>query len=298
MERFNNIVERIGKATGLSLKADSLTNLPQDYRIYPALASTDRALSNTKNVFQLIRHGTVIRTREGNYYYIGGKSNYWAGGRAFHSFKGGIEFTLSPSGSESSSIWKMIREAKSNIVVFQVKAIRLSKEWIDTTPAFSASVGIIANYIPKFLARPEFETIVPGDLVDFSGGKLTADGLLTAMRYASRKPPFPYFVAITDNELFMPYPPDRELCEYFVKDTTLCKYVELDKEFNEMLIGAPIFSADGLIGFVNSYIKTLEEHIVQLSYIPFKLEFTDKNMEKFAESLGVGEILALSRKYV
>ncbi|QIW24107.1 hypothetical protein EWF20_08090 [Sulfolobus sp. S-194] len=81
---------------------------------------------------------------------------------------------------------------------------------------------------------------------------------------------FSYFVAIADNELFMPYLPDRELCEYFVKDTILCKYIELDKEFNEMLIGVPIFSADGLVGFVSSYIKTLEERIVQLSYVPFK----------------------------
>ncbi|BCU71114.1 hypothetical protein [Stygiolobus caldivivus] len=292
--------ELLSKLTGVKIDLSELYAISnQGYSIYPALASTDRALSTTKNVFQLVRHGVVIRTSEGNYYYIGGKSNYWAGGRAFHAFKGSIEFTLSPSGSESSPLWKMIREAKSNIIVLRVKAIRLSKEWVGTTtPTSPSPVGIVVSYTPKFLARPDFETTVPGELVDFSGGKLTADGLLTAMRYTSRRPPFPYLVGIADNELLLPYPPSIELCQAFIKDPTLCKYVGLEKGFNEMLIGAPVFSARGLLGLVNSYINELEGNILQLSYVPFRYELTEEGVEEFAKGLGVDEVLHLSKKYV
>lgn len=73
--------------TGMQIKEKGFS-----YEFYPALATSLRVTKSTKNIFQVIRHGIIIRTQEGNYYYVGGKSNYWASARSFQAFQGGTIF--------------------------------------------------------------------------------------------------------------------------------------------------------------------------------------------------------------
>jgi|GEM_PF-455915 len=345
------IVRETTTCTAVGLK-NLLQEGVQQYEIYPALAATNRILSNATNIFQIIRHGVIIRTKEGNYYYIGGKSNYWAGGRSFHAYQGSTEFTLNPQGKEDSPIWQKIREANSNIIVLQVKTTRLSTQWVNPKPpedCQSFIVGpllnwiesqgrgaIITNYTPRFTIFSNFDTKIPGLFVYKSGGKLTADPLLTIMRSVSLTPPYPYFAILTPippsitavppniydiaRILFTVFPAslDKDLCEFIlIGSQTMCNYLASDSSYKEMLVGSPVFSAYscpsgcksvGLVGFVYSINENLAE---QLSHNNFPLaslffvpgpstvngEYTDQSIEEYANLLGVGDLLSLSRRY-
>ena len=134
---------------------DLFSRSPHKFQVYPALAVTGRVLSGAKNIFQVMRHGIIVRTTSGKYYYVGGKSEYWAGGRAFHAFQGTTEFTLNPDkGDEKYPIWGMMRNAKSNIIVLQVRGIRLSAKWANPKPMEGCSeplVGWFAEQVEKNL---------------------------------------------------------------------------------------------------------------------------------------------------
>ncbi|BCU71112.1 hypothetical protein [Stygiolobus caldivivus] len=135
------IVRETTNCTAVGIKNLLTQGGIQQFEIYPALAVSGRVSKRAKNIFQVIRHGVVIRTREGNYYYIGGKSNYWIGGRSLHVFQGSTEFILSPD--EGSPIWELIRTAQSNIIVLQVKGIRISRQWVSPKPPVDCSEVIV-----------------------------------------------------------------------------------------------------------------------------------------------------------
>jgi len=346
------IVRETTTCTAVGLK-NMLKEEVQQYEIYPALAATDRILSNASNIFQVIRHGVIIRTKEGNYYYVGGKSNYWAGGRSFHAYQGSTEFTLNPQGKEDSPIWQKIREANSNIVVLQVKTTRLSTEWVNPKPPEDCQAiivgpllnwiesqgrgAMITNYTPAFTILGENNITIPGRIVYKSGGKLTASTLLGLMRSTSLTPPYPYFAILTPippnlgtvppniqsiaRILFAVFPAslDKDLCEFIlIGSQELCDRLASNSSYNEMFVGAPVFSAYscpsgcksvGLVGFVYSINENLLEKLsgnnfplVPLFFVPgpgtVNGEYTDQSIEEYANLLGVGDVLSLSRRYV
>jgi len=55
----------------------TLTKMKGDMRFYPALAISSIIGKGVKDIFQVIRHGVIIQTPKGNYYYICGASRYW-----------------------------------------------------------------------------------------------------------------------------------------------------------------------------------------------------------------------------
>ncbi|MBB5252633.1 hypothetical protein [Sulfurisphaera ohwakuensis] len=355
-------------ATGIK---NLLSNLTQQYELYPALAITDRVISRTTSVFQVVRHGIIIRTVEGNYYYIGGKSNYWAGGRSFHAYQGSTEFLLSPQGEENSPIWQMIRQAQSNIIVLQVKGIRISQQWVNPKPTVNcqeiivgwildtlenvARSSVVMNYLPYFTQQPVFNIKVPGIWIDESGGKLAASALLGILRNFSRRPPFPYYAILTHKSIppgsipsglytnlkgfaeliFMLFPAyiQTPLCNFITGNVGECVYLNYDSSiqgnpyfsnptyydayyryYKEMLIGAPVFSSYscasgckglGLSGLIYSILDNIgiqQYTFTSMIVIPTPKtvngEYTDDSIMEYANMLGVGDILSLSKKYV
>ncbi|AOL15606.1 hypothetical protein BFU36_01385 [Sulfolobus sp. A20] len=267
-----------GVCTGRGLK--KVLESEAKYEVYPALTVSGRVSTSTTNIFQILRHGIIIRTAEGNYYYIGGKSNYWIQDRALHAYQGGTEFVLS---SESGSrLFKEIRDSPSNIVVLQVRGIRISgtwyqpsqlegcqtpvlgwiMEWIQSTSGVGA--GVIMNYVAQFTDLRKDFIEVPGNLVYESGGHYTTDPLQAILRSFSTKPPFPYFMILTkivsqlESSLGIPlqipysfgfvlFPASvmKDFCEFFLvgKPQEYCNYLVSDTTYNESIIGAPIFSS-------------------------------------------------------
>jgi len=170
-----------------------------------------------------------------------------------------------------------------------------------------------------------------------SGGKLTADPLLTIMRSVSLTPPYPYFAILTPippsitavppniydiaRILFAVFPAslDKDLCEFIlIGSQEQCNYLASNSSYNEMLVGAPVFSAYscpsgckrvGLVGFVYSINENLAEQLsnnnfplASLFFVPgpgtVNGEYTDQSIEEYANLLGVGDVLSLSRRYV
>ncbi|MCI2414851.1 MAG: hypothetical protein MPF33_06355 [Candidatus Aramenus sp.] len=184
------------------------------YEVFPALAVSGRVSISTKNVFQAMRHGIIIRSNEGNYYYIGGKSNYWIQDKAFHAYQGTTEFTL--KAEEGVYLFDAIRNAPSNIIVLQVRTSRLSRAWVQPglpegcqTPvvgwiidAFENKVGagVVMNYLPYLLGYPEDDlTVGLGSLIYESGGKYTTDPLQGILRVISARPPLPFLGVMTNS---------------------------------------------------------------------------------------------------
>ncbi|EWG07112.1 MAG: hypothetical protein ASUL_06323 [Candidatus Aramenus sulfurataquae] len=175
--------------------------------VFPALAVSGRVSTSTKNVFQVVRHGVIIKSNEGNYYYIGGKSNYWIQNRAFHAFQGTTEFTL--KAEEGVHLFEAIRDAPSNIIVLQARTSRLSQAWEQPKPpegcqtpfigwimdALEGGIGagVIMNYLPYFLDEP-IRNLKVGHrgLIYESGGKYTTDSFQGFLRTISKFPPLPF----------------------------------------------------------------------------------------------------------
>ena len=166
------------------------------FQAFPALAVSGIVAERPQgvsapisSVFQAVRHGLIVYTNEGNFYYIGGKSDYWSGG-GFYAYQRGLEFALRPAdGLESeNAIWKRIREAKSNIVVLQVNGVMMDLDppqmvnpgplvdcsafklgWTKVGEGNWARGSIILSYLPPLasqaIAGSEMVS-VPGVLVD------------------------------------------------------------------------------------------------------------------------------------
>ncbi|MQL55423.1 hypothetical protein [Acidianus ambivalens] len=258
------------------------------YEFYPALATSTRVTKDTKNIFQVIRHGIIIRTQEGNYYYVGGKSKYWASGRAIQAYQGGAIFYNGTKGL----ITKM-RDKESNIVVVRMMANRISSAWLQPNPpegcntpfvgwfldALESAAGgaIMMNYIPYFTSRSFSDIEVPGELITVSGGHYSADTLAGLLRTDSGLPPFPYMVIATiSKQATFKVPPAVQrgsayvlfpasvmdgLCKFFLVGSfeKYCSKLVSNTSYNEALIGAPVFmsfsctsgcKSVGLIGLV------------------------------------------------
>jgi len=217
------ILGGLGSAVGLGLEygsvrdtatctvrsmRDSLAQGLGRYAFYPTLALTTRVLSGATNVMQVVRHEVVVRTVKGNYYYVGGRSRYWAGGRAFHAYQWSVDFVMSTgSGSESERLWETVRETESEVVVIQVKGARISKRWVNPEPprdCNEAVVGwlldwlertgrgaVLTNYVPAIRAQPSGSQEIPGRLVISSGGHYSAEPLGEYLRGTSTTPPTP-----------------------------------------------------------------------------------------------------------
>ncbi|BFH73203.1 hypothetical protein SJAV_11470 [Sulfurisphaera javensis] len=85
---------RICFGRGLSKAYELLRNHdPNAYAIMPALGVSERVAPDTDDVYQVIRQGVLIRTVEGNYYYIGGISERWRAGNFYVSQAGSLAST-------------------------------------------------------------------------------------------------------------------------------------------------------------------------------------------------------------
>jgi hypothetical protein len=229
-------------------------------------------LSETENVFQLIRHGIVIKIVEGNYYYIGGKSNYWAGGKSFAAVQGMTEFF----NNAEDSFFEEVRKTGSNVVIIRVKEKTVPGGWVNPSPPQGCSepvVGwildamesnesgvLVMNYVPFFTILSDYDKEVPGGLVYESGGKLSADGLLVRLRATSNSPPLPYPGAMSKALpsplalnvrsarviLATPGDPLVRLCQALFSGTNYakyCDYLNTFTSYNEIVAGAPVFSS-------------------------------------------------------
>jgi len=186
----------------------TLTKMKGDMRFYPTLAVSSIVSKAVKNIFQVIRHGIIIRTQEGHYYYVGGKSKYWVSDRSFQAYQGGTNFYNNTNGLVTK-----IRDNESNIVVVRMRANRISSTWLQPNPPEvcntpfvgwfldaleSAAAGaIMTNYLPAFTIKSRNDIEVPGDLIYESGGHYTADNLSGVLRAISTRPPFPYMAIAT-----------------------------------------------------------------------------------------------------
>ncbi|AEE94320.1 hypothetical protein Ahos_1437 [Acidianus hospitalis W1] len=258
------------------------------YEFYPALATSVRVSKATKNIFQVIRHGIIIRTQEGHYYYVGGKSKYWVSDRSFQAYQGGTNFYNNTNGLVTK-----IRDNESNIVVVRMRANRISSAWLQPNPPEgcntpfvgwfldaleSAAAGaIMMNYIPYFTSRSFSDIEVPGELITVSGGHYSADSLSGILRADSGLPPFPYMVIATiSKQATFKVPPAVQrgsayvlfpasvmdgLCKFFLVGSSekYCSKLVSNTSYNEALIGAPVFmsfsctsgcKSVGLIGLV------------------------------------------------
>ncbi|MBW9140419.1 MAG: hypothetical protein K1T65_01670, partial [Candidatus Aramenus sp.] len=160
-------------ATCTAQKVKEVLGSDISYEVFPAVAVSEEVSRDIKNVFQAMRHGIIIRSKEGNYYYIGGKSRYWESTR-FHAYRGLTDFVFNAEGEA----FEAIRNAPSNIIVLQVRVSNLSKAWVQPglpegclapvigwiMDAFEGGVGagVIMNYLPYFLEQPMDNLEVPG----------------------------------------------------------------------------------------------------------------------------------------
>jgi hypothetical protein len=258
------------------------------YEFYPALATSVRVSKDTKNIFQVIRHGIIIRTQEGHYYYVGGKSKYWVSDRSFQAYQGGTNFYNNTNGLVTK-----IRDNESNIVVVRMRANRISSAWLQPNPPEgcntpfvgwfldaleSAAAGaIMTNYLPEFTIESRNDIKVPGNLIYESGGHYTADNLSGVLRAISTRPPFPYMaIATISKQATFKVPPAVQrgsayvlfpasvmdgLCKFFLVGSfeEYCSDLVSNTSYNEALIGAPVFmsfsctsgcKSVGLIGLV------------------------------------------------
>ncbi|BCU71111.1 hypothetical protein [Stygiolobus caldivivus] len=149
-------------------------------------------------------------------------------------------------------------------------------------------------------------------------------------------PPYPYFAILTPippnisdvppnianiaRVLFTLFPAslDEGLCNFILLGSqNLCSLLSSNTSYNEMLVGAPVFSAYscasgckrvGLVGFIYSLNENLLQQLTgdkfplaPLFFVPRPStvdgEYTDQAVEEYANMLGVGDILSLSKKY-
>ncbi|BBG26445.1 hypothetical protein [Sulfuracidifex tepidarius] len=306
------------------------------YTYYPALGIVNRAIKNANingkvepvsNIFQLFRHGVVIESAEGNYYYVGGASPYWGAGKDFFALQGGACFFIS-----DSSIPTLMR--KANIIVVRLKRRKLTSApwqqpnppegcstpvigWFETAAENSRDAGgVMPNYLPYFTGLPFYQIEVPGSFVKVSGDKLSATILKENLKGISDQPPVPFIVARTVGTPFQQKNPNavingmmavavldsqlqEKLCNLFItQDKRICGTLSTVKGFSDALIGAPVFTAysclsgckePGIVGVVASATQ-LAGPVVSLVLVPLPTAYTDQAFEQLASALGVQDV--------
>ncbi|BBG23677.1 hypothetical protein IC006_0965 [Sulfuracidifex tepidarius] len=306
------------------------------YTYYPALGIVNRAIKNANingkvepvsNIFQLFRHGVIIESAEGNYYYVGGASPYWGAGKDFFALQGGACFFIS-----DSSIPTLMR--KANIIVVRLKRRKLTSApwqqpnppegcstpvigWFETAAENSRDAGgVMPNYLPYYTSLPFHALKVPGILVGISGDKLSATALKESLKLTSDQPPVPFIVARTVGTPFQQKNPNavingmmavavldsqlqEKLCNLFItQDDSICNSLSTVKGFSDALIGAPVFTAysclsgckePGIVGLVASATQ-LAGPVVSLVLVPLPTAYTDQAFEQLASALGVQDV--------
>ncbi|MFP3163250.1 MAG: hypothetical protein RXQ75_05400 [Acidianus hospitalis] len=285
----------------------TLTKMKGDMRFYPALAVSSIVGKAVKNIFQVIRHGVVIQTPKGNYYYIGGASEYWES--SIYAFQASVKF-------KNNTKHLADKMKGKNVVVIKVRKINSELPQFNPVEGYlplEPTGAIMTNYLPDLTIRPFSDTEVPGELIYESNEHYTADVLSKILRAISTRPPFPYMVIATISkqatfkvppavQAYVPFPASvmDELCKFFLlgRFEKYCSELVSDTSYNEALIGAPVFTTSdcykpvSLIGLVYDG-EMLNNSFARLSVIE-PPPHTDGEMLDYANKLGVGEILELS----
>ncbi|WP_149564762.1 hypothetical protein [Sulfuracidifex tepidarius] len=299
---------------------------------YPALGIADALYKEDKrptDIFQLFRHGVIIESAEGNYYYVGGASPYWDG-KDFLAVQGGACFLV-----KGENVVKSMR--KANIVVVRLKRGHLGRGieehwqqpnppegcstpvigWFETAAENSRDAGgVMPNYLPYYTDYPFHALKVPGILVDVSDDKLSATILKENLKGISDQPPVPFIVARTVGTPFQQKNPNavingmmavavldsqlqEKLCNLFItQDKRICGTLSTVKGFSDALIGAPVFTAysclsgckePGIVGVVASATQ-LAGPVVSLVLVPLPTAYTDQAFEQLASALGVQDV--------
>ncbi len=304
----------------------------QRYEIYPAIAAAERILKDGANVpDRMFRQGVVIRTTDtGDWYYIGGISNYWSSSKLI-VYQGGSKFT-SYGKLSRDYLDKFISTTGGLGIVPVFKEKFEAPVWYNP-PLFSdcnGMFGVFWNYlaeyqvgilsVPTYAPRLLEEISAKGNLnlltyVGKDGSTYLSRASEDIMRFVSDSYPFIYLGIGTNPVVAKSY--HLEIYPLFtfngmsqelassckkVMPSALCALSSEFLEFNGIDIGAPVLavlpcgtgcSSFGLAGFVLSYfpIKVGSFYAVYLRVVVSPSEFTSSAIAEYAETLNVADLL-------
>jgi hypothetical protein len=288
----------------------TLTKMKGDMRFYPALAVSSIVSKAVKNIFQVIRHGVVIQTPKGNYYYIGGASEHWES--SIYAFQASVKF-------RNNTKHLADKMKGRNVVVIKVRKINSELPQFNPVEGYlplEPTGAIMTNYLPEFTILPTTYTEVPGRLIYESNEHYTADVLSKILRAISTRPPFPYMVIATiSKQATFKVPPAVQrgsayvlfpasvmdgLCKFFLVGSfeKYCSELVSNTSYNEAIVGAPVFTSldcskpVSLIGLVSDG-EMLSNSFVRISFVE-PPPHTDEEILEYAERLGIRDVLELS----